>query len=93
LLGKALRRLVPPTHGAEGTPLSELRRFSRRRWDAFFTGAGWDVLYYGNNGLAASGDYLLGTLLGVKLRRRIGRTIGGIAHVYVTRPKAAHDLL
>jgi SAM-dependent methyltransferase len=93
LLAKALHRLIPPTHGAEGTPLSELARFSKRRWDDFFQSAGWDVLHYGNNGLAASGDYLLGTWLGITMRRRVGRAIGGIAHVYVTRPRAAHDLL
>lgn len=93
LIGKAVRRLFPPTHGAQGTALSELARFSKSRWDGFFESAGWDVLHYGNNGLAASGDYLLGTWLGINLRRRIGRAIGGIAHVYVTRPGAAHDLL
>lgn len=89
LLAKAARRLLPPTHGAEGTPISEFGRFSKRHWDNFFDRAGWDVLYYGNNGLAASGDYLLGTALGIRARRMIGKAMGGIAHVYVVRPRPA----
>ena len=88
LLKKAARRLLPPTHGAKGTPLTEIARFSKRYWDNFFDQAGWQVLHYGNNGLAASGDYLLGTALGIGTRRVIGRAIGGIAHVYVVRPRA-----
>ena len=88
LLAKAARRLLPPTHGAEGTPLTEIARFSKRYWDHFFGRAGWEVLHYGNNGLAASGDYLLGRALGMNARRKIGRAMGGIAHVYVVRPSA-----
>jgi SAM-dependent methyltransferase len=88
LLTKALQRLLPPTHGAEGTAISEIRRFSKRSWDNFFDGAGWDVVYYSNNGLAASGDYLLGKALGIAARRVIGRAMGGIAHVYVVTPRA-----
>jgi SAM-dependent methyltransferase len=87
LLGKAVRRLVPPTHGAEGNALTEIARFSKARWDAFFERTGWDVLYYSNNGLAASGDYLLGTAMSMETRRQIGRIMGGIAHVYIVRPR------
>ena len=86
LLGKALRRLLPPTHGAEGTPISEIARFSKRSWDSYFARTGWNVIYYGNNGLIASGDYLLGSLLPLGARRRIGKAVGGIAHVYALRP-------
>jgi SAM-dependent methyltransferase len=88
LVAKALRRLVPPTHGAEGNALSEIARFSKARWDRFFERAGWDVLHYGNNGLAASGDYLLGNGMSIGTRRQIGKAMGGIAHVYVVRPRA-----
>jgi 2-polyprenyl-3-methyl-5-hydroxy-6-metoxy-1,4-benzoquinol methylase len=90
LAAKAIHRVLPPTHGAVGTPVSEIRRFSKRNWDKFFDRAGWDVVYYGNNGLAASGDYLLGTALGMKARRAIGRAMGGISHVYVVRPGAVN---
>lgn len=87
LLPKAVRRLVPPTHGAKGNPLNEINRFSRRCWNNTFERAGWEILFYGNNGLVASGDYLLGSVLGMKARRKIGKAMGGIAHVYLLRPK------
>jgi 2-polyprenyl-3-methyl-5-hydroxy-6-metoxy-1,4-benzoquinol methylase len=88
LLGKAVRRLVPHAHGSVGTPFTELSRFSKRAWDGYFEEGGWDVLYYGTNGFLASGDYLLGSLLPMSQRRRLGRITGGIAHVYLARPKA-----
>ena len=87
MLAKAMRRLLPPTHGSVGTPLSEISRFSKRSWDGYFDRMGWDVLHYGNNGLAASGDYLFGRAMKLAARRRIGRIMGGIAHVYVVRPR------
>ena len=36
-LGKAMRRLLPHAHGARGTAVGELRRFSRSSWDAIST--------------------------------------------------------
>lgn len=85
LLGKALRRLVPPTHGSVGNTFSEISRFSRKSWDRFFQQRGWEIIEYRNNGLIASGDYLLGSLLDMAARRRIGGLVGGIAHVYLLR--------
>lgn len=87
MLRKAIHRLRPPTHGAVGNPLSEIGRFSKRSWDSYFARTGWDVVHYGNNGLIASGDYLLGSLMPLGARRRIGEAIGGIAHVYAVRPR------
>jgi SAM-dependent methyltransferase len=80
---KIVRRLLPPTHGAVGSPISEIARFSRHQWDQFFAGHGWRVVHYGNNGLIASGDYLLGRALPIAARRVAGKALGGIAHVYV----------
>ncbi len=88
LLAKALRRLLPPTHGAVGSPLSEISRYSRANWDRYFDQRGWKVIAYSNNGLLASGDYLLGPALDTDARRKAGQLIGGIAHVYLLRPQA-----
>jgi 2-polyprenyl-3-methyl-5-hydroxy-6-metoxy-1,4-benzoquinol methylase len=88
LLGKAMRRLVPHAHGSVGTPLTELSRFSKRAWYHYFEEGRWDILYYGTNGFLASGDYLLGSLLSLPQREGLGRITGGIAHVYLVRPKA-----
>jgi SAM-dependent methyltransferase len=88
LPGKALHRLLPPTHGAVGTPISEIARFSKHSWDSYFERSGWTIVYYGNNGLIASGDYLLGSLLPLGARRRLGEAVGGIAHVYAVRPRS-----
>jgi SAM-dependent methyltransferase len=87
-LQKALKRLLPHTHGAVGTPISEVGRFSRGQWDRYFLDQGWEVVEYSNNGLIASGDYLLGTALSIGARRAIGQMTGGIAHVYLLRPSA-----
>ena len=87
LLAKAIRRLAPHAHGARGTALSEIARFSKGSWDAYFDSSGWDVMEYGDNGVWASGDYLLGSLLPMPARRRLGRMTGGIAHVFVVRPR------
>ncbi len=86
MLAKIGQRLTPPTHGAVGSPLSEIGRYSRGQWDGFFTKRGWEIVEYGNNGLLASGDYLLGTALPIQARRWLGRMTGGIAHVYLLRP-------
>jgi SAM-dependent methyltransferase len=86
LLGSKIRaRLLPPTHGAVGSPLSELSRYSKGQWDRFFTRTGWVIVHYGNNGMLASGDYLFGRALSPALRRALGEAIGGIAHIYVLR--------
>jgi len=87
LLAKALHRLVPHAHGSQGTALSELGRFSKASWDSYFQRSGWEVLEYSDNQVLASGDYLLGSLLPMPARRSLGRMTGGIAHVYVVRPK------
>lgn len=85
---KAVKRLAPPTHGAVGSPVGEIRRYSKSSWDRYFTARHWEIIDYGNNGLTASGDYLLGTALPIETRRRIGRMMGGIAHIYLLRPAA-----
>src|SRR4051794_8612369 len=66
LFAKVIGRLLPPTHGSVGTPITEIVRFSKRAWDGYFQQTGWRILYYGNNGLLASGDYLLGSLLPIE---------------------------
>ena len=86
-MAKAARRLLPHAHGSSGNALSEIKRFSKARWDEHFARTGWEVLEYGNNGVLASGDYLLGSGLPIPARRFLGRLTGGIAHVYVVRPK------
>jgi SAM-dependent methyltransferase len=85
---KIAKRLLPHAHGATGNALSEIRRYSRRQWDRYFQRHGWSVLHYSNNGLLASGDYLLGSALGIGARRLAGRAVGGIAHVYLLRRSA-----
>jgi ubiquinone/menaquinone biosynthesis C-methylase UbiE len=87
LLRKVLERLQPTSHGAVGNAVSEIGRYSRHSWDRYFRQNGWEIVEYGNNGLVASGDYLLGSALDVPARRRIGKLVGGIAHVYLLRPQ------
>jgi SAM-dependent methyltransferase len=88
LIRNLFRRIIPHAHGSAGTPLTELARFSKRSWDRYFTSHRWEVLHHGNNGILASGDYLLDAALPMSLRRKIGEAVGGIAHVYLLRPEA-----
>ena len=89
LIGKAVARLIPHSHGSDGTALSELNRFSKSSWDAYFDRSGWDLIEYGDYGLLASGDYLLGRTLPMSVRARLGKALGGIAHVYLVKPRPA----
>ena len=61
--------------------------FSRSSWDAYFERTGWDVIEYADNGLLASGDYLLGRALPMRARAILGKAVGGIAHVYLVKPR------
>jgi SAM-dependent methyltransferase len=87
LLGKAINRIIPAAHGARGTALGELHRFSKSSWDDYFDRNGWDVIEYAENGLLASGDYLLGRALPMRVRAVLGKALGGIAHVYLVKPR------
>jgi SAM-dependent methyltransferase len=91
LLRKAMRRLLPPTHGAVGSAISEIQRYSRKNWDRYFRRRGWEIIEYDNNGLTASGDYLFGSAISIQARRRIGQMTGGIAHVYLLRPQRSTE--
>jgi hypothetical protein len=86
-LSQAVNRIIPRAHGSRGTALGELRRFSKLSWDAYFDRTGWDVVEYADNGLLASGDYLLGRALPMRGRAILGQAIGGIAHVYLVKPR------
>lgn len=91
LAGRIAHRLLPPTHGSTGSAFGEIARYSKAQWDSFFSGHGWRIVRYGNNGLFASGDYLLGRLLPIAARAALGKLLGGIAHVYVLTRKQDHD--
>jgi SAM-dependent methyltransferase len=88
LLAKAAARLLPRAHGAVGTALSEIVRFSRSQWEAFFRQGGWQIVHQANNGIIASGDYLFASAFPLRARRRLGKATGGIAHVYVLKLRA-----
>jgi len=88
LATKLLCRLVPHAHGAVGNCWSELARFSRGAWDAFFAATGWTVLEYRSNGMFLTGDMLLGAHLPTTVRRQLSLALGCTAHLYVLRRSA-----
>ena len=85
VLRKVVRRIVPHAHGAVGTSISELVRFSRRSWNDFFTSRGWHIVTYNLNGLFLTGDMMLGYRLSIERRKRLSRALGCTAHLYVLK--------
>lgn len=85
LLAKILRRIVPHAHGAVGTCISELSRFSRQSWDNFFSASGWAVASYALNGLFLTGDMIFGARLSTERRKRLSHIFGCTAHLYVLK--------
>lgn len=85
VLRKVLCRIVPRAHGAVGTSVSELVRFSRQSWDCFFTSCGWHIVTYSLNGLFLTGDMMLGHRLPIERRKRLSRALGCTAHLYVLK--------
>lgn len=86
---KVLRRIVPHAHGSMGTCFSELLRFSRRSWDAFFSASGWAIESYALNGLFLTGDMILGPRLSTERRKRLSHLFGCTAHLYVLKRQQA----
>ena len=84
-LQKIVRRSVPRLHGSEGTPLGELRRFSKPQWDRFFARHGWHTIGYERSAMILSGETLLGDRLPLGSRRSIAAQIGGSAHLYILK--------
>lgn len=82
---KVVHRIVPHAHGAVGTCLSEMDRFRRQSWDAFFASSGWEIMSYAVNGFFLTGDMLLGSKLPIGRRNRLSRFFGSTAHLYVLR--------
>ena len=83
LPAKLLRRVLPHAHGAQGSCWSELSRFSRSSWDAFFAASGWTVHSYQRNNMFLTGDMLLGAHLSTASRQRLSPVLGCTAHLYV----------
>jgi len=86
-VAKAVRRVTPHVHGTEGNWFTELSRFRKRSWDRFFASLGWVTVSHETNGLFLTGDMILGARLSVERRKRLSRTLGSSANLYVlTRP-------
>ena len=83
---KLTHRVVPHAHGAMGSALGELKRFSRGAWNRYFIAAGWTISHYEVNGLCLSGDMLLGSALSLAWRQRLARSLGSTAHLYLLKP-------
>lgn len=85
LAAKIFRRIVPHAHGAVGSCLSELHRFQRRSWDAYFVAAGWTVVAYSVNEMFLTGDMILGGHVSTGRRKRLSHFFGSTAHLYVLK--------
>ena len=82
----ALAALLPLGHGISKEGISELWTFSPRRWHRIFRENGMEVVEDRPIGIFYTGHFLLGENMSFEQRRRISRTLGSGAHIYVVRP-------
>lgn len=80
---KIAYRLTPHAHGARGSAVNELVVFKKNSWDNLFNRYGWNTKHYDRNGLFITGEMFLGSLLSIRLRRRLSLYFGSSAHLYV----------
>jgi SAM-dependent methyltransferase len=85
LLGRAL---WPGRHGENGTMLSEIYLFSRRRWRAAFAKLGFRPIAIRPTGLYYTGSMLLGPQLPLSARRRLAGWAGSATTIYVLEAAA-----
>lgn len=86
LAALAFRALVPPRHGETGNALLEVGLFSRWRWQGVFREAGWSVERSHVVRLFYTGHSLFGRRLGLRVRERLARVLGGSCRLYVVHP-------
>jgi SAM-dependent methyltransferase len=80
---RLLRASIPARHGELGNAFSELRHFSRYRWNRHWDVTGWRVLHHGSSRLFYTGYSLLGDRLPLSARRGLAALLGGACHFYV----------
>jgi SAM-dependent methyltransferase len=81
------RILFPSRHGEHGNAVTEIGWFSNTRWRSTFETAGWHVERHYPGGLFYSGYLVLGTVLGIPVRRSLSRVFGSACRVWVVRPE------
>ena len=85
-LKTAVAALLPLGHGTSKEGISELWTFSPRWWRRTFQKNGMEVVEDRPIGIFYTGHFMLGEQLSFERRRRISRTLGSGAHIYVVRP-------
>ncbi|MFL6802339.1 MAG: hypothetical protein ACJ8EQ_11325, partial [Sphingomicrobium sp.] len=85
-LKAALAALLPLGHGTSKEGISELWTFAPRWWRRTFHRNGMEVVEERPIGIFYTGHFLLGEQLSFEQRRRISRTLGSGARIYVVRP-------
>jgi hypothetical protein len=77
--------LFPPRHGETGNALSEMYRFSKKRWQRHFEKTGWKIERYAVNRLFYTGNCLLDTALSLKSRKLLSSILGSACHLFVLK--------
>lgn len=78
--------LWPEPHGAIGSALTELVRFSRHQWAGHFVNAGWEIQHYERLGLFYTGNQILHGLCGQRLRRILAHVLGSATQMFKLTP-------
>ena len=78
-----MHKLFPAPHGERGNSLTEVYYFSPFYWRRCFHRGGWHLAYSLRTGLFYTGHSVLGHLLGLGLRSRLGKFLGSSSNIYV----------
>ena len=78
--------VIVPRHGEFGNALTEIARFSRRRWLKHFRAAGYEILEVRPIGLFYTGHMVLGGRVPLPTRERLARFLGSACVIYKLRP-------
>lgn len=85
IMAKLLRALLPVRHGEQGSAFTELFSYTQRNWRRRFAALGWEVVASRSTGIFYSGHAILGSLLGIPLRRRLSWLLGSSTRIYIVR--------
>jgi SAM-dependent methyltransferase len=81
------KTIFPPRHGEKGNFITEHYYFSKKHWCAVFKKSGWEVKEYFANNLFYSGYMLFGTVIPIRLRKKISSLCGSSCHVFILTKK------
>jgi len=79
------KAIFPPRLGETGNSMTEIYRFSRYGWNAFFKNTGWKIDKFYHNRLFYTGSSIFDSMLPIQFRRILSYIFGSACHIYVLK--------